>query len=160
MTFHRADMTDFDLGRRYDVVTCLFSAVGHLTTAVALQRAIAATARHLEPGGVLVVGPWLHPDAFLPGRQTTDFVELPDLTVARITRSELEGHICKLTMHHFVDRLGAVEHYVENHDLAMYTPEEHLAAFQAAGLNARHEVEGLMGRGLFVGVKPTPAPTG
>src|SRR2546421_10743168 len=26
----QADMTDFDLGARYDVVTCLFSAIGYL----------------------------------------------------------------------------------------------------------------------------------
>jgi SAM-dependent methyltransferase len=28
----RADMTDFDLGRTYDVVTCLFSAIGRVMT--------------------------------------------------------------------------------------------------------------------------------
>ncbi|MGI8697874.1 MAG: hypothetical protein ACR2J0_01840 [Mycobacteriales bacterium] len=91
---------------------------------------------------------------FEPGRVSTDFVEQPGLTVARITRSELDGHLSKLTMHHFVDRQGTVDHYVEHHDLAMYTPEEYLAALRAAGLDACHEADGLMGRGLFVGVKP------
>jgi len=50
MTFHWADMADFDLARRYDVVACLFSAVGHLTTVADLHRGIAAMSRHLQPG--------------------------------------------------------------------------------------------------------------
>lgn len=154
MTFHLADMADFDLGQRYDAVTCLFSAVGHLTTAVDLRRAVAAMARHLTPGGLLVIEPWLHPGDFEAGRVSTDFVEQPGLTVARVTQSALDGHLSKLTMHHFVDREGDVEHYVEHHDLAMYTPAEYLTAVRAAGLEARHEPEGLMGRGLFIGVKP------
>ncbi|TSA50235.1 class I SAM-dependent methyltransferase, partial [archaeon] len=28
VTFHQADMTDFDLGKKFDVITCLFSAIG------------------------------------------------------------------------------------------------------------------------------------
>ena len=28
--FHRGDMIDFDLGRQFDVVTCLFSSIGYV----------------------------------------------------------------------------------------------------------------------------------
>src|SRR5438128_2598716 len=30
VTYTRADMTDFDMGKQYDVVTCLFSSIGHM----------------------------------------------------------------------------------------------------------------------------------
>jgi ubiquinone/menaquinone biosynthesis C-methylase UbiE len=30
--FHHGDMTHFDLGKQFDVVTCLFSAIGHAQT--------------------------------------------------------------------------------------------------------------------------------
>ena len=49
--YMRADMTDFDLGRSYDVVTCLFSAIGRVMTFERLERAIACMARHVGPGG-------------------------------------------------------------------------------------------------------------
>ena len=32
VTFHQADMIDFDLGKKYDVITCLFSAIGYAKT--------------------------------------------------------------------------------------------------------------------------------
>ena len=61
---HTADMRDFDLGRRFDAVTCLFSAIGHVADGDELDAAVASMARHLEPGGVLIVEPWLEPDVW------------------------------------------------------------------------------------------------
>ena len=46
-----ADMRDFDLGRRFDVVTCLFSSIGYVQTPGALQASVAAMVRHVAPGG-------------------------------------------------------------------------------------------------------------
>lgn len=60
---HLADMTDFDLGSQYDVVTCLFSSIGHVETVDRLGRAAPCLARHLAPGGVLIIEPWFTPAA-------------------------------------------------------------------------------------------------
>ena len=54
---HQRDMADFDLGRRFDAVVCLFSAIGYVKTADRLRRAVACLAAHVAPGGVLVVEP-------------------------------------------------------------------------------------------------------
>jgi SAM-dependent methyltransferase len=54
---HHADMTDFTLGRRFDVVTCLFSAIGYVKTLDHLAHAIQCMASHLSPGGVLLIEP-------------------------------------------------------------------------------------------------------
>jgi SAM-dependent methyltransferase len=59
---HEVDMLTMDLGRRFDAVTCLFSSIGYAHTPERLQAAVATMARHLEPGGVLVLEPWLWPD--------------------------------------------------------------------------------------------------
>lgn len=152
--FHMGDMTGFDLGKRFDVVTCLFSSVGHLTSLEDLERAIGTMARHLKPGGVLVIEPWLHPGRFQEGRIGTDFVDLPELKVARITLTTLEGRLTTLSMHHLVGRPDGVEYFVEEHVLALYTEDEYLSCFRAEGLEAWHEQEGLMGRGLFIGRLP------
>src|SRR5690606_35372446 len=60
-TFHVGDMTALDLPGRYDVVTCLFSAIGYVESETALRQAIAGMRRHLNPGGVLIVDPWFEP---------------------------------------------------------------------------------------------------
>ena len=58
---HEDDMRRFDLGRRFDAVTCLFSSIGYLRTPDELTQALTTMARHLVPGGVLVVDPWFFP---------------------------------------------------------------------------------------------------
>ena len=55
-------MTDFDLATTYDAVTCLFSAIGYVRTVDRMNRAVACMARHVKPGGVLIVEPWITPD--------------------------------------------------------------------------------------------------
>src|SRR3954463_15826813 len=60
-SFVVADMTDLELPGRYDVVTCLFSAIGYVRTDGALQSTIHRMAAHLNPGGVLIVDPWFEP---------------------------------------------------------------------------------------------------
>src|SRR5918998_228728 len=41
VSFHQGDMANFNLGRTFDVVTCLFSAIGYVKTLDNLQRAVA-----------------------------------------------------------------------------------------------------------------------
>ena len=47
VTFHQADMTDFILGRQFDVVTCLFSSIGYVKTLEALVKTVNGMASHL-----------------------------------------------------------------------------------------------------------------
>jgi SAM-dependent methyltransferase len=65
---HSGDMRDFELGRRFDVVTCLFSSIGYVRDDDELDRAIAAMARHLSPGGLMVVEPWFTPEMWNVGQ--------------------------------------------------------------------------------------------
>jgi SAM-dependent methyltransferase len=66
VTLHEADMRDFDLGRTFDVVACLFSSIGYVETTDGLSRAVESMARHLAPSGVLIVEPWFSPSTFDP----------------------------------------------------------------------------------------------
>jgi ubiquinone/menaquinone biosynthesis C-methylase UbiE len=59
--FYQGDMVDFKLDRTFDVVTCLFRSIGYVKTVERIERAIANMARHLRPGGMLVVEPWFVP---------------------------------------------------------------------------------------------------
>ena len=61
ITFHQGDMTNFDLGRQFDVIVCLFSSIGYVRTKSGLQKAIKTMDRHLLPGGVLLIEPWFTP---------------------------------------------------------------------------------------------------
>jgi ubiquinone/menaquinone biosynthesis C-methylase UbiE len=153
VTFYQADMTDFDTGKQYDVITCLFSAIGELLDIEQVESAVSTMAKHLKQGGVLIVEPWLRPDQFREGRIWSDFVDEPDLKVARMTIAERHGKIVDLHMYHMVGRPDKVEEFVEHHREAMHTPEEYMEAFKKVGLTVDYDEQGLIGRGLFMGLK-------
>jgi len=149
---HQGDMTTFDLGKTFDAVTCMFSSIGYVGTLEGLDAAVGRMAAHLAPGGVLVVEPWLQPDAFEDGHLSTLFVEEPDIAVARMSTSHKDGRRSWFDMEHLVGSAHGVDHFVEHHELGLFTVEEHLAGFERAGLRVEHDPEGPMGRGLYVGV--------
>ncbi len=147
------DMTGFELGRRFDAVTCLFSAIGYVVTEERLGLAVAAMARHLEPGGVLALEPWLAPGAFQPGGPYATFVDEPELKAARIGMNEVAGTLSTLDFHYLVGTPEGVESFAERHELGLFTHGQYRAAFAAAGLEAEHDPKGLTDRGLYVAVR-------
>jgi SAM-dependent methyltransferase len=154
LVFHQRDMVDFDLGKPYDVIVCLFSAIGYVKTVPRLNAAIASMARHLRPGGLLMVEPWFAPDQFRPAGIFARFVDDPELKIARMNKGHVEGTISYLDFHYLVGTPEGVEYYTETHALGLFTHEEQVAAFEAAGLRVVHDAEGIDGRGLYIGSKP------
>jgi SAM-dependent methyltransferase len=148
--FHEGDMASFDLGTRFDAVVCLFSSIGYVRTEERLRQAIAAMARHLEPQGVLVVEPWLAPDVWQVGHLSALFVDEPELKIARMAIAGREGAISSVDFHYLVATPEGIEHFTERHELGLFTVEQHLGAFRAAGLEVEHDAEGPMGRGLYL----------
>jgi len=159
VTFHHADMADFDLGRLFDVIVCLFSSIGYVKTVARLERALRCMARHLSPGGLVIIEPWFTPEAYHPGTIHATFVDEPDLKIARINVSEQQDRISVLDFHYLVGTPARVEYFTEHHELGLFTQEEYLTAFRTAGLEAFHDPEGLTGRGLYLGIRPIETAT-
>jgi len=151
--FHRADMIDFDLGMTFDVVTCLFSSIGYVKSKERMSRAIANMARHLVPGGVLIVEPWFWP-GFPLDRIGQISVDLPELKLARIVNTQVVGDTYVAHFHYLIGKPDGVDYLVERHELGLFSHEEHRAAFHNAGLRTTHDPKGLIGRGLWIGSKP------
>jgi ubiquinone/menaquinone biosynthesis C-methylase UbiE len=149
--FHQGDMTDFDLGRQFDVVVCLFSSIGYVKTSSRLQKAIKNMGKHLLPGGVLLVEPWFTPDQWHPGRVSTIHVKNLDHHVVRMSRSSQRGEISFTEFQYLIGTSKGIEHSVEIHELGLFTHEQYMQAFKAAKLSVSHDAEGLDGRGLYIG---------
>ena len=153
VSLHKGDMVSFELDKTFDVVTCLFSSIGYVETEANLARAIETLARHLEPGGVLIVEPWLEPDVFTDGHLDMTLVDEPELKVARVNRSRIVGGVSVLEFQYLVARADGIAHFTETHRLGLFTKDQHVQAFEAVGLSVDHDPEGPMGRGLYVGIK-------
>ncbi|MBA3642940.1 MAG: class I SAM-dependent methyltransferase [Chloroflexia bacterium] len=152
--FYQADMASFDLGRQFDVVICLGSSIGYVASVSRLQRTLRAFADHTRPGGVVVVEPWFSPDQWQNGRLTADLTDEPDLKIARILVSGVQGRLSTLDIHYLVAQPSGVTTFTEHHALGLFTHDGYLAAFAAAGLTVTHDPAGLLGRGLYLGAKP------
>jgi SAM-dependent methyltransferase len=151
VAFHEGDMVDFDLGKRFDAVVCMFSSIGYVRSEERLRSAIAAMAHHLEPGGVLVVEPWLSPEVWVDRHVGAVFVDEPELKIARMNVGQREGDISIFEFEYLVGTPNGLERLNERHELGLFTVEQYLEAFRAAGLEADHDPEGPMGRGLYIG---------
>jgi SAM-dependent methyltransferase len=151
--FHQGDMVDFTLGRQFDIVTCLFSSIAYTRTEERLRRAIANMAGHLRLGGLLLIGSFLTPQEWIPGQPHAMFVDQPELKLARMNVSGMEGNVAILDFHYLVATPEGIEYFTERHELGLFTPDQYLAAFTAAGLEVLRDSEWLEGRGMYIGMR-------
>jgi SAM-dependent methyltransferase len=142
-------MVDFDLGRTFDAVTCLFSSIGYLLSAELLQKGISNMARHVRPGGILLAEPWITPEHWEP--RHPGFVDRSDVKIARMSRIRRRGGLSTLVFHYLVGTNDAVDYFTEQHDSRLHSHGEYLACLAAAGLKPEFDSDGLMGRGLYIG---------
>ncbi len=154
VTLVEADMRTLALGESFDAVVCLFSSVGYLRSTRELADAVAAMARHLDPGGVLIVDGWIRPDEWISGGPTQVTTAVTDeVTVVRMTRSRRHGDRTHLEMHHLVDTADGIEYLIDHHELTLFAPGDYKAAFRTAGLTVDTVESPLPGRDRYVGVR-------
>ncbi len=154
--FIATDMRRFAIGKKYDVVLCLFSSIGYLTEPQDMVSALRCFAAHLQPDGIIIVEPWLTPDVWTSGQaHMTPPVNEPELKVSRVSYSVTEGDVSVLNFHYLVGTNSGVEYLQETHRLALYTVADMQHFFAAAGLVVDYDPKGLSDRGLYLAA-PSP----
>ena len=154
---HEADMVTLSLGRKFDAVICMFSSIGYTQTVERMRAAITSMADHLDSGGILIVEPWITPEAWLVGHPDLVVVDQPDYKLARIGVSEpIERG--RLVLEYLLGTPSGVERLREEHQLGWFTHEEYLQAMLDSGLELEHipgrDDATIFRRGLYVGVAP------
>jgi SAM-dependent methyltransferase len=153
-TYTRGDMTNFSLGRTYDAVTCLFSAIGYVRTVERLESAVACMARHVRVGGALIVEPWLPPDKWSVDVQSINAGEIAGNKVCRMTLSGREDNVSTIEIAYLRGTPAGIEHHTDRFELGLFTREEMTHAFERAAMRVRYDPEGLMQRGLYIATHP------
>ncbi|MFO0416649.1 MAG: class I SAM-dependent methyltransferase [Pseudomonadota bacterium] len=149
--FTTGDMRNFELKKKYDVVQCLFSSIGYLTSGEDVISALRSFRSHLKPGGIVVVEPWFTPDVYQAGGlHMAPPIDQPDLKIVRMNVSEIDGNLSRLRFNYLVGRKEGIELIKEDHCLALYSVAEMLSFFDQANLKAEYDPEGIFGRGLYV----------
>jgi ubiquinone/menaquinone biosynthesis C-methylase UbiE len=152
--FQQGDMVNFKLGHMFDIIVCLFSAIGYVKTKSRLRRALKNMVHHLQPGGILLVEPWFTPHQWHPGRIFTTQVNKPDSKIVRMSLSSQRGSLSIIEFQYLIGTPKGIKRDTEFHELGLFTPKEYLEAFRAARLKVVHDLKGLDGRGIYIGMKP------
>ncbi len=160
VSLHRGDMLRFNLGREFDVITCLFSAIAHVRTVSRLCQAVANMVRHLALGGLLIVEPWDSPTQYKPDALPwVASVEEPGRTLLCMETSQLRpGPVWLQETNYLLGVPGRAEYIKERVTLGAFTHDEQIKAFQDAGLDVEYDPVGLIGRGLYIGIRMTARP--
>lgn len=148
---HQADLRSFDLDTRYDGVLCLFGVIGYMSDLAEMTRALASMRRHLVPGGVLLLEPWLTPGAAEDGYLRTDFAERGEMEVARMNFTRVSGNKSLLDIHYLIGDGHGVRHVEELREMTLFTDAEYHEALSDGGFgDVALEAYGPQGRGLYV----------
>ena len=150
------DMRYFRLDGRFDVVSCLFSAIGHLRTRREVAQTFANFARHLVPGGVAIVEPWIERTDARPG-----LVHLVTRTrdgdaAVRLAYSRVRGDRTIIEYHYLVGERGrGIRHLAEFDEGLLLYRAELVEILRGAGLRPTFLARGVgTTRGVLIGVKP------
>lgn len=149
---HEGDMCEFDLGKTFDVITNNFSSIGYARTKQRLRNAIECIDRHLNPGGVALIEPWLTKEKYIPGHIHMSTVDKPELKIARGNRGDVDGDLSVIDFHYVIVTPDEGARFVrELHELAMFEVEDFADA--AGGMKHEYIENDEFKRGLHVFTK-------
>ncbi len=147
------DMRDFQLNHRFDAVICLFSSITYARTLEGLNATLATFARHLAPGGVAIVEPFIPPEAWqddVLGLRTADG---NDRKIAMVDRAVRTGRDVRREIAYVVATPEGLEQIYEEHRFHLFTRAEYENAFRQAGFLTEFDETGFVeGRGMYLGV--------
>lgn len=151
--FHECDMTDFELNKKYDVITCLFSSIAYVKTSKNLYTAVSSMAKHLNKNGLLIIEPWFSKENFWVNNLTVNHYDEKDFKITWMYTSKRKDSLSILDIHYLVGTPEEVSHFTEKHEVGLFDKEEYSDAMETAGLKVSYDDKGLFGRGMFIGIK-------
>jgi SAM-dependent methyltransferase len=154
--FDIANMIDFKLQDKFDVITCLFSSIGYVHNFKNLVRTLRNFYDHLADDGLALVEPWVFKKDFRKGSVAIDTYEDERIKLARMGTSKLTESYWQVHFHYLIGINGEIKHVKEIHKMIVADYEDYVKGFNLAGY---HEIKFLGEnewtriRGLFVAVK-------
>jgi ubiquinone/menaquinone biosynthesis C-methylase UbiE len=151
VALHPGDMRTFELPRRFDAITCMYTAIAHQDE-TELPATLRRFARHLNPGGVVAIDPWWFPETFIEGYVSAEVLTPDHRSIARVSHATRDGDWSRTEVHYLVaDAKTGVRHFTEPYVHRLFTRGQYEDALTDAGFRAEY-VEGFQsGHGLFVG---------
>lgn len=154
LKFYKKDMTSFNLKRKFDVITCLFSSIGYVKTYNNLEKTISTFSKHLEKGGVMIIEPFFTKETYHTGTTHATFVDKPDAKICRMNISKTRGDTAILDFYFLIATKKGIAVLRDKHEMGLFEVDKFVEILKNNNLEARFLKNGLMpGRDLYVAVK-------
>jgi len=150
------NMINFRLKERFNVIICLFSAIGHVQDFHNLVKTLENFYRHLHDKGLVIVEPWIFKKDFIKGYIGLDTYEDEKVKFVRMATSKIVGSKWIVFMHYLVGEKGKISYSREVHKMLALNYADYVKAFREAGFKeTQYLTENLWEncRGLFVTTK-------
>jgi SAM-dependent methyltransferase len=146
--FVRADMTDFRLGNKFDVILCMFSAIGLVRTYANLGKTMKNFSGHLRNGGIVIV----ENDSFSHSRSPPQYMNLltaetSDVKIARFDYYRRRGNVLVEREDYMIAQRGkGIKHFADLQYVGMFELERTMRIMEQAGLTPKF-LKGALHRG-------------
>jgi ubiquinone/menaquinone biosynthesis C-methylase UbiE len=155
-TLVRANMTDFRLRSRFDVILCMFSAIGLVRTYANLEKTIKNFSNHLKNGGITII----ENDSFSFLRSPVQYMNLltaetSDIKIARVEYYRRKGNVLIEREDYMVAQRGrGIRHFADLQYVGMFELKRTMRIMEQAGLTPKF-LKGALhrGNGLLIGRK-------
>ena len=152
--FEIADMTDFDLGRKFDIIVNLYGSIGFASSFEHLCSSLKCVYDHLDDNGLFILTPWSTKE------------EIKDGLVAKSKKEGLSGY-CRMEtvkriaddkvqveMHHLVAKDLDVKYHKTVSTVTLFSEAEYVSALEKAGFIIKERLTPEQFRmGAFVCIK-------
>ncbi len=154
ITFHQADMTNFKLGKEYDVITCLNASIAYSQTIPRLNSAIRLMAHHTKKDGLLFFEPWISPDSYWEEKIVHNFSESDNLKISWMYVGKRENKLVTNEIHYTVGTPDGVYSFQETHKMGLFSYQDYTDALASAGYKLiSYNDNGFFGCGLYLAKK-------
>ena len=152
--FIQSDMTQLNLGKQFDIITCLFGSFNYLHARSDREKTVKAFSNHMKKGGVVVIEPMFTEENLRLGHLGFNYVDEPDVKIARMNLTSREGDLVFINFQFLVGTPDGISHYTEPSPMSVFSHSEIITIMEDNGFQVTHEKsEFTKSAGLYVGIK-------
>jgi SAM-dependent methyltransferase len=130
------DMKQLNLGRKFDIIVCLFSSINYHADIGSLERTLKLFYSHLNPSGLLIFDLGISLDNWDEGRISLDTVVEDDLQIARICQSRLKSGVFNADFVFLVKKNGKVDFDIDQHQIGVFSTKKVKGLLEDCGFSS------------------------
>lgn len=155
INFKKADMVNFKINKKFDIITCLFCSIGYVQNYKNLNKTLENFYKHLNPGGIVLIEPWFTSQEYKEGSVHIDTYDKEELKICRMSYAWKKANLSIIQMDYLIaEKNKGINHFSEVHKLGLFEVDKTLELLKKAGFKSKYFKKGTgTGRGIYVGIK-------